>query len=469
MVSSTNRLEVLSPYSSNMAGEVSLANSSEIKSLINTAAAAQEPWASRPVFERAAILEKASGLILAERETLARLLSSESGKIIAQARMEIFFAASLLKANAEALRAMKGELLPTDTIPATTRDIAWAKRVPLGTVAAILPFNFPVELLIEKSAAALAMGNSVIVKTPEQTPLTVNRVIEIIHSAGLPSEILVAVNGGAEAGAAVAGHPAIRAISLTGSTRAGVAVARANIERLPVLHLELGGNDAAILLENANLALAVPELVYGRTLMNGQACASNKRIIVHRDLQKNLIEALSDALENYVATDPLDENAKMGPLVSAEAAKRVETQVARVVEQGGKLVFGTGIAKGACFNPVILADVPESADVAEDDEIFGPVFTLIPFYDDRDAIRIANRSSFGLSGCVFSTDLTRALGVAQAMHSGGVVVNGTGNYRPPFVPFGGFKMSGLGREGVGYAMECLSQLKYTVLRNILPE
>ena len=468
MVSSTNKMEVLSPYNHKVAGEVSLANSSEIDEQINRAAALAPAWAALPAYDRADILERASGFVMEERESLARLLSAESGKIIAQARMEIFFAASLLKANAEALRRMKGELLPTDTIPTTAHDIAWAKRVPLGTVAAILPFNFPVELLVEKAAAALAMGNAVIVKTPDQTPLAVNRVISLFHKAGVPESVLVAINGGREAGAAVAGHPAIRAISLTGSTRAGQAVALANAMRLPILHLELGGNDAAILLADADLELAAPQLIYGRTLMNGQACASNKRLLVHRSLQAKLVEFLRAGLPDYVATDPLDDGAKLGPLVSTAAAKRVEEQVAKAVAQGAKLVYGDGKARDALFNPVILADTPASADVAKDDEIFGPVFTLIPFDKDEEALAIANQSSYGLSGCVFSRNISHALGMAQLLQSGGVVINGTGNYRPPFVPFGGMKMSGLGREGVGYAMEALSQLKYTVLRNILP-
>jgi acyl-CoA reductase-like NAD-dependent aldehyde dehydrogenase len=468
MVSSTNIMEVLSPYNNTVAGEVRLANPSEISDSIAKADSARHEWAARTVCERADILERASGLFMAEQESLARTLCKESGKIIAQARMEIFFAASLLKANAGALRMMRGELLPTDTIPNTAHDIAWAKRVPLGTVAAILPFNFPVELLVEKAAAGLAMGNAIIVKTPDQTPLCVNRCIELFHKAGVPEAVLVAINGGRDAGAAVANHSAIRAISLTGSTRAGQAVAAATAMRLPVLHLELGGNDAAILLADADLALAAPQLVYGRTLMNGQACASNKRIIVHRSLRDALLAALSKGLEDYVATDPMDENARLGPLVSAAAAKHVEELVAKAVAQGATLAYGSGRANGALFNPVILADTPATADVAKDDEIFGPVFTLIPFDDDDEALQIANQSSYGLSGCIFSRNISHALGMAQLMQSGGVVINGTGNYRPPFVPFGGVKMSGLGREGIGYTMEALSQLKYTVLRNILP-
>jgi acyl-CoA reductase-like NAD-dependent aldehyde dehydrogenase len=165
-------------------------------------------------------------------------------------------------------------------------------------------------------------------------------------------------------------------------------------------------------------------------------------------------------------SDPLDPASAMGPLISAEAAGRVSQQVARAVEQGGKLVVGSAKPRGAYFDPCILADVPRTADVASDDEIFGPVLTCIPFDTEDEAIRIANQSSYGLSGCVFSRDWPRALQLSERMACGGVVVNGTGNYRPPFVPFGGVKQSGLGREGLGFTLEEMSQPRYTVLRRI---
>jgi acyl-CoA reductase-like NAD-dependent aldehyde dehydrogenase len=240
----------------------------------------------------------------------------------------------------------------------------------------------------------------------------------------------------------------------------------AAIPVLRKLHLELGGNDAAIICQDADLDLAAPELIFGRTLMNGQACASNKRIIVHRSLEGELAEKLTTLLGRVKVGEPLNPASSLGPLISSEAAAHVAGQVCRAMEQGAKLVFGSGVSRGAFFDPCILADVPRSADVANDDEIFGTVLTLIPFDGEEEAISIANQSSFGLSGCVFSRDWPRALQISDRMACGGVVVNGTGNYRPPFVPFGGVKQSGLGREGLGFTLEEMSQPRYTVLRRI---
>jgi acyl-CoA reductase-like NAD-dependent aldehyde dehydrogenase len=253
-------------------------------------------------------------------------------------------------------------------------------------------------------------------------------------------------------------------VSLTGSTRAGIEVA--SMPLLRKLHLELGGNDAAIICHDADLELAAGELIFGRTLMNGQACASNKRIIVHRSIASGLVEKLSALLAPMRVGDPLDPATAIGPLISAAAAQRVGNQVARAVEQGARLVWGSATARDTFFSPCILADVPRSAEVANDDEIFGPVLTCIPFDTEEEAISIANQSSFGLSGCVFSRDWSRALKLSERLACGGAVVNGTGNYRPPFVPFGGVKQSGLGREGLGYTLEEMSQPRYTVLRRI---
>jgi acyl-CoA reductase-like NAD-dependent aldehyde dehydrogenase len=200
--------------------------------------------------------------------------------------------------------------------------------------------------------------------------------------------------------------------------------------------------------------------------MNGQACASNKRIIVQRSVAGELVERLCAAVAKLKVGDPLDEASEIGPLISAEAAERVAQQVARAIEQGGKLAQGSGRARGAFFDPCVIAGLPRTADVAIDDEIFGPVLACIPFDTEEEAVSIANQSSFGLSGCVFSRDWPRALQISDKMQCGGVVVNGTGNYRPFIVPFGGVKQSGLGREGLGFTLEEMSQPRYTVLRRM---
>jgi acyl-CoA reductase-like NAD-dependent aldehyde dehydrogenase len=426
--------------------------------------AAQPAWAARRTGERAEILQRAAVRTNEESANWSRLLAEESGKILAQAQFEINLAAAITRGNAEKLRSMGSTPLPTETLESTADDIAWVRRAPLGVVAAILPFNFPAELFAEKAAAALAMGNAVIVKPPEQDPLTVIAMREAFVSAGVPADVLAILPGGRQTGAALCADPRIAAVSLTGSTRAGIEVA--SMPLLRKLHLELGGNDAAIICHDADLELAAGELIFGRTLMNGQACASNKRIIVHRSIASGLVEKLSALLAPMRVGDPLDPATAIGPLISAAAAQRVGNQVARAVEQGARLVWGSATARDTFFSPCILADVPRSAEVANDDEIFGPVLTCIPFDTEEEAISIANQSSFGLSGCVFSRDWSRALKLSERLACGGAVVNGTGNYRPPFVPFGGVKQSGLGREGLGYTLEEMSQPRYTVLRRI---
>lgn len=455
-------LEIFAPATHRRIGSVAAASSAEVAAAIGRARDAQPAWARRTAGERADIIDRAARNLEERAAEWSLLLAEESGKVIAQAQFELKFSAALARANAAHLRGLKGELLPTALLDATANDVAWVRRVPLGVVAAVLPFNFPVELFVEKAAAALAIGNAVVVKPPEQDPLAVVAAIGAFHAAGVPADVLACVNGGREVGAALCADPRLAAVSLTGSTRAGLAVAAAPVLRK--LHLELGGNDAAILCRDCDLDLAVPDLIFGRTLMNGQACASNKRILVHRDLAEELVGRLAAAAGALRVGDPLDPASQVGPLISAAAATGVAAQVARAVGQGAQLAFGTGQADGAFFGPCVLHRVPREADVAVDDEIFGPVLTCIPFSGEDEAVAIANQSSYGLSGCVFSRDWARAMAIADRMESGGVVVNGTGNYRPSFVPFGGMKQSGLGREGLGYTMEELSQAKYTVLR-----
>jgi len=465
MISNSDPLPILSPATRRELGRVGQASAGQVSDAISRAAAAQPAWAARRSGERAAILERTAGLIDASAPQWSRLLAEESGKILAQAQFELRFSASLTRGNAERLRALGGDLLPTGALESTADDIAWVRRVPLGVVAAVLPFNFPVELFVEKAAAALAMGNAVIVKPPEQDPLTVIAVREAFVSAGVPPDVLAVLPGGRQTGAALCSDPRLAAVSMTGSTRAGLEVAAVPVLRK--LHMELGGNDAAIICHDADLDLAAPELVFGRTLMNGQACASNKRLIVHRSVATRLTEMLAARLGGMKVGDPLDPTSAIGPLISVAAAEKVSRQVARAVEQGGRLAWGSAGARGSYFSPCILADVPRGADVASDDEIFGPVLTCIPYDSEEEAVAIANQSSFGLSGCVFSRDWARALRISERLSCGGVVVNGTGNYRPFIVPFGGVKQSGLGREGLGFTLEEMSQLRYTVLRRIL--
>jgi acyl-CoA reductase-like NAD-dependent aldehyde dehydrogenase len=462
----TKKHQILSPFDQSVIGTVTVSDLDDVAGSVRRATEAFPAWSSISVGERCDLLEQAGNLIAGKAEQIARLLSSESGKVLGQAEFEVQLAVALLKANAERARYSTGILLPTESLANTANDIAWSRRVPLGTIAALLPFNFPVELLIEKVTAALAVGNTVVLKPPEQDPLAVLSVVECFHEAGIPREVLEVVIGDAKVGGKLISADGIAAISLTGSTRAGVAVAETVAAKLRRLHLELGGNDAAIILEDADLDLVLKEIVAGRILMNGQSCAANKRLVVHRKIAAELTERLVNRVRELKVGNPLDPNSDLGPLITESAAEHVIVQVERAVQEGARLVAGDGTTQHAMVQPHVLADVPRTAQVANDDEIFGPVFTVIPVASEREALLVANQSSFGLNGAVFSRDISRALALSERLQTGGVVINGSGNYRPLFVPFGGVKLSGLGREGLGFTMEEMTQPKFTVLRGI---
>lgn len=458
------RIEVHDPTGERLLGTVEQTPVEEVAEAVALARRAQADWSARPSAERAAILDAAAARVDEEADELGKLLASESGKPIAQAQFEVHGTAGLLRANATAARALAGRVLPTEGLLGTDRDLAYTRREPLGVIAAILPFNFPAELFVEKCAAALAGGNAVLCKAPPEDPLTVARVHDALLEAGVPGEVAPLVHGGAEVGAALAGADGVDAVSLTGSTAAGIAVARAAAPALRRLHLELGGNNAALVLADADLDLVARELTYGRLLMNGQACSASKRILVHRSLHDELVERLRAGVAEQRVGPALDPATTIGPLISAPAAARVEQQVARAVAQGARLAAGAGTADGAWFEPCLLCDVPREADVARDGEIFGPVFALIPIDDPADALAVANGSSFGLMASVFTADIALAVQLAERLQSGGVVINGTDNYRPPVIPFGGVKLSGVGREGAGYTLEELTREKTIVLR-----
>lgn len=456
--------QVKNPEETEVLGEIELTDPGDVAAIVERARAARKSWSSRPVAERAACLDAAADSLVPHKEELAKLLAAESGKPIAQSDFEVGGGIHFLHGNAEEGRRLAGRVLPTEGNMGTEWDLAYTRREPLGVVAAILPFNFPVELFIEKCAAALVGGNAVVVKPPLEAPLVVERFREAMIAAGIPADVLAAVHGGADVGAALAEAPGVDAISLTGSTAAGIAVAKATAHTLRFLHLELGGNNGCLILDDADLDLVAAEVTRGRLMMNGQACSASKRLIVHRSLHDQLATKLVAAVEaqrHGAATDP---ESTVGPLIHAGAAKKVAGQVANARSQGAEIAAGTGEADGAYFPPTLLAGVPFDADIARDDEIFGPVFNLIPVDSTEQAIEVANSSSFGLMASVFSEDPRRALHVGEELESGGVVINGSDNYRPPVIPFGGTKLSGRGREGLGYTLDELTREKTIVFR-----
>jgi acyl-CoA reductase-like NAD-dependent aldehyde dehydrogenase len=440
----------------------------DVATAVAAARGALNAWRGAAPHDRAAVLVRAATLLRDQAADLGLLHARESGKVITQARREVMGAAALLDENAHIGRFDAGYLAPTGALPGGERDLTIVERVPLGVVVCVIPFNFPVELTIEKAGAALAAGNTVILKPPPQNPLATIATAQALFDAGLPQGVLTVLPGGSDVSAALCAAPGVDAVSLTGSVGAGVAVAKATAHMLRPLHLELGGNGAAVVMSDADLDLVVSETLRGRLLMNGQACAATKRLVVHRDVATEVVDRIQAALSTVKTGDPAEEDSEVGPLIDARSAERVASQVANAVSQGGALIQGDSTANEAWYPPALLGSVPSDADVASDDEIFGPVITTIPFADAEEAVRIVNGSQLALTAAVFSTDLERAMAIGQQFQVGGVVINGTNNYRPPVVPFGGVGLAGTGREGIGYTYEDLTRTRFMAIKGFRP-
>lgn len=460
-------VDVCSPADHTVVGQVRLATLADVDVTVGRARRALGDWSRSAPHDRWHALVAAADSLTTAIDELGSLHTRESGKVIAQACREVRGAAFLVRANAELARFAAGELAPTGALPGGEQDLTWVERVPLGVVVCVVPFNFPVELTMEKAAAAIAAGNVAIVKPPPQNPLATIAACRLLGE-GLPDGVLQVLPGGTEVSAALCAAAGVDAVSMTGSVGAGVAIATAAATHLRPLHLELGGNGAAVVLDDADLDLVVTETLRGRLLMNGQACAATKRLVVDRRVLDEVVGRLDAALGDITLGDPTDPATDVGPLIDARSAGRVATQVTRALSQGAVKVRGQDVADGAWFQPTLLADVPVDADVAADDEIFGPVISVIPVDDDLAAQRVVDRSALGLTAAVFTRDLARAVAMAQTLAVGGVVINGTNNYRPPVVPFGGVGMAGSGREGLGYTIQELTRTRFIALRGIRP-
>ncbi len=458
------------PLEREQLGTVSLTDPAAVQGVVDAARAAQGAWARTTLAERADRLEAAADALRPRpRRSASCSRASPASRSRRRSSRSAPRSACSPTTRASAV-AGRGACCRPRGSPAPRATSRYTRREPLGVVGAILPFNFPVELFVEKAAAALVGGNAVVSKAPPEAPLVVERFQRALVEAGIPAAVTPLLHGGREVGAALAAARGLDAISLTGSTAAGLAVAQAGAPTLRRLHLELGGNNAAIVLADADLDLVAEELAYGRLLMNGQACSASKRILVDPSLHDELVERLTAVVDRQVVGAPADPATTVGPLVTAAAARRVRQQVARAVAEGATAVRGgDDRRRDGAAPPALLADVPAAAAVATDDEIFGPVFALVRADGPQAAVALANASSFGLMASVFSRDVQLALAVAERLEAGGVVINGTDNYRPPVIPFGGVKLSGSGREGLGYTIDELTREKTIVLRRFRQE
>ncbi|MFL6414550.1 MAG: aldehyde dehydrogenase family protein [Bryobacteraceae bacterium] len=441
--------DIRNPATGEVIDTVPQAGPEDVHQAIEVALRGKPIMAALPAHRRSDILRKAGELIQERSEELTRLLTSENGKPIRQCRFEIGVTARLFTDFAEEAKRIRGHYLPMDNVPGLEQMVAYTVRHPVGLVVGIIPFNYPAELFAHKIPGALAAGSSVIVKLPEQCPLTVLRIGEILLEAGLPPEGMQMLTGYPQyMGDELLTHPEIRMISFTGSAAAAKSIASKTATTLKRLAFELGGTDAMIVLEDARLEDAADAVVHGRlTNGAGQICCAAKRILVQESVYDRFLSLLMERVEKIKIGDPTNEETELGPLISPEAAKRAHGQVTKSLAMGARCLSGGETGESAYYKPTVLVDVtPEMPVMSE--EVFGPVAPILPFNNADAAVRIANDSPYGLQSSVFSENLHNALSVAHRLEVGGVVINGSGAFRPGNVPFGGYKQSGIGRESI---------------------
>jgi acyl-CoA reductase-like NAD-dependent aldehyde dehydrogenase len=459
---------VRNPGTGELIDTVPVASAGDLDLALKASVEGSKRMRAMPAHQRSAILMRAADMIKARKEELAVLLARENGKPIRQTRDEVEVASRIFRGFGEEGRRLFGRTIPMDAVPGNERHFALTVRQPLGVIAAIVPFNYPVELYAHKAAPALAAGNAVIAKPPSACPLALLRIAALLEEAGLPRAGHQMITGPGElVGEGLARSPIVRMVSVTGSTAVGIRLAQLGAESLQKIHLELGGNDATIVCADADLEKAAEAVVLGRLARgNGQICCAVKRVFVDRRVYGDFCSRLTVKAAALVVGDQLAEDTEVGPLISEQAAMKVEALIAEAVKSGARLLVG-GKRRGSFITPAVLADVPPSA-VLFKEETFGPVAPIVAFSDEEQAVEMANDSAFGLQAAVFTNDLSRAMTMACRLEAGGVIVNWSSALRSENLPFGGIKLSGYGREGLHDTLEEMTEQKVILFHNAFP-
>ena len=446
---SDETIPVENPATEEVLAEVPAGSSADVDRAVAAARAAFDGWAGTSLRERGAVLDRLHAALEARAPEIATTVGRELGTPLKVARaVQAGLPLTVLRGYADlAVRERQPETIGNSSI----------EHEPVGVVGAITPWNYPLHQVVAKVAAALAAGCTVVLKPSELTPLVAYLLFEAADEAGVPAGVLNLVTGtGPVAGAAIAGHPGVDMVSFTGSTATGRAISHAAADRIARVALELGGKSANVILEDADLTKAVKVGVGNAFLNSGQTCTAWTRMLVHRSCYDEAVSLTAKTASGYTVGDPFDESTRLGPLVSRAQRDRVRGFIERA---SARLVAG-GLdapvpAKGHFVAPTVFADVDQESELAQE-EIFGPVLSIIPFADDDEAVAIVNNSRYGLAGGVWGSP-ERALAVARRMRTGAVDVNG-GAFNP-FAPFGGYKQSGHGRELGAYGLAEFQQTK----------
>lgn len=457
-IDTSKAILVRNPFNDMPVGEVAVSPTAEIMSTVIRAKAAQREFRRSTPAMRRAMLNALAAEIAADAENLARIISSEMGKTIREARNEVRRAQNTLKLSGDAATFLDGEALHCAIIEGGADRLATITYEPVGVVGAITPFNYPLNLLCHKLGPAIAAGNAVVAKPSPKAPLVAARLCELALKADWPPYLFQIVHGAADAAVSLARSP-IDLLSFTGGPAAGLALK--NACGLIRCLMELGGNDPLFVLPDADLDKAVVTAIGHRFEIAGQSCAAVKKLYLHRDIEKTFTDKLLAAVEAVEFGDPSEESTDMGTVIDLAAARSVAERVAASVSGSGARLLTGGTHNGTVFAPTVITDVAADAPVIAD-ETFGPIIAIRAFTDPNEAIAEVNACAYGLQAGVFTNDHALIKTFSRDLVVGGVMINEGPDFRAEHVPFGGVKRSGLGREGVRIALREMSETKVVI-------
>lgn len=454
-------IPVVDKYTGEVIADVPVADGDTVEKAISSADAAFFEYSRTPAHRRSALLEKTCQLLERDREEIATLICREVGKAWKYALREVSRVIETFRFSAEEAKRIHGETIPLDASVAGEGRMSFYLRVPVGVLAAITPFNSPLNLCAHKVGPALAAGNTIVLKPASATPLTAIRLGEILQEAGLPPGVLnIIVGSGETVGEWLVTDPRVKKISFTGGTKAGEAIVRkAGLKKVT---MELGNISATVIEPDANLDEAVPRCIMGAFNNAGQACISLQRLFVHQSIAPDFIRRFAEATEQLKVGNPLEKDTDVGPMIAESEAKRAMSWINEAVAAGAKLVTG-GKRSGGVLYPTILSHVRPDMKVMCL-EAFAPLVAICEYTVFEEAIRMVDSTPYGLQAGIYTNDISKALYAVDRIDAGGVLINDTSIFRVEHMPYGGNKMSGLGREGVRFAIEEMTNIKLVVFK-----
>ncbi len=458
------KFDVINPATEAVIDSVEDMGAVETREAIEKAQIAQKQWAKRSAKERAAIMRRWFELTLSAQEKLAQIMTAECGKPLAESRVEVAYGASFIEWFGEEAKRIYGE-----TVPAASADKRIiVRKEPVGVVACITPWNFPLAMITRKMAPALAAGCTGVVKPAAETPLTAMMMAELAYEAGIPKDALTVITStkSAEIGEEMTSNPVVRKLSFTGSTPVGKLLMAQSAQTVKKLALELGGNAPFLVFDDADIDAAVLGAMVSKYRNAGQTCVCANRFYAQAGIYDEFVEKLAQAVSALRLGNGADEGVNLGPLISEAGLHKTQEHIDDAIERGGVLVTGGRRVegKGYFFEPTVIKNVPKSARVAKE-ETFGPLAPVFRFDTEDEAIALANDTEFGLASYFYANDMSRIIRVSEALEYGMVGVN-EGIISTEVAPFGGIKESGLGREGSHWGLDEFLELKYVLLGGI---